>query len=242
MDNNENGSYNVNSAGMMFDPAVIQEIHKRHEIRVRDVQDKVSTQFEDLKCLGRALWKAQKFEDLIFGRLKIPFELLNNYIKTLKTSAFMSDLVLGASPSGDLMVSFRNSRLGLVLLTLGINDIIFGKKYAGVTVVLKSWELPEASWLTRNLIKLGIMKTGLDTGFLNQHLGSVKFHKGKARNEYRIDCTDTLQSLLNENEISLDMVRLLGWEIFEGILQLQISINTERLSAYLKRRMPILFD
>ena len=70
----------------------------------------------------------------------------------------------------------------------------------------------------------------------------MKFHKGKARNEYRIDCTDTLQSLLNENEISLDMVRLLGWEIFEGILQLQISINTERLSAYLKRRMPILFD
>ncbi len=241
MSTNGNTNYEEGQ-NVMYDPAVIQEIHNRHELRVRDVQNEVSSKFLDLKCFARDLWKAQKFENIIFGRVKLPLELINRSMGKFKLPKSIKNAEIATTPSSDLLISFVHNRFGRVIITASLNEILFGKEKAAVRIVLKKWEMPETSWFVRNMVKLGLLKTGLEISALNHVMPALKFSRGANDNEYEVDFTDVMQSLLNESEISLDMIRLLNWEILDQNLLVQISINTEKMVAYLKRRMPVLFD
>ena len=76
----------------MFDSNVVDGIHKRYELRVKDAQSQVSMQFESLKKLGQDLWRAQRFEDMVFGRFFIPTDLINSYVKDIRIPNVLNGL------------------------------------------------------------------------------------------------------------------------------------------------------
>ena len=242
MVDNENSSIYNPERGTMFDSGVVEALHERHELRVRDVQQKVSAQFDGLKRFSRDLWKVQRFEDLIFGRVVIPFDVVNTYVQELQFPKVIDNVKIGGLATGELLVTINHKKHGCIFLNIAVHEILIEKKSVKLGVCLKSWEMPDASWFVRNMIKIGLMMTGLEIAALNKAIPSVEFKKGTLDNEYEIDLTNVVQVGLKDYELSMDMIRLLDWGINDKSIGLQLSINAEKLVNYLKKRMPILFD
>lgn len=242
MEENENSSIYNPEKGTMFDSGVVEALHERHELRVKDVQSKVSVQFDGLKRFARDVWKVQRFEDLIFGRVVLPFEVLNTYIQELKYPKVIDNVKVGGLATGEMLVTINHKKHGCIFLNIVVHEILIEKSFVKVKVVLKGWEMPDASWFVRNMVKIGMMMTGLEIAALNKAIPSVTFKKGSIENEYEIDLTDLVQKALDDYELSMNMVRLIDWGINEKSIGLQLSLSSEKLVSYLKKRMPILFD
>lgn len=226
----------------MFDAEVVQAIQASHELRVRNAQDKVSSQYSELKRLIKDLWKCQRFEDFIFGRFYIPYSLVNTYIQDIEFPKFVENVQLDSLPNGDILVNIKTTKHGRVQFVFGICDIIVGNGDVKSRIKLKSWKMLDSGWLVRGLVKLGFM-TGVDVATLNKVCSPIKFSKvPDANDEYIVDFSEVVKNVLNENHLSMDIVRLINWISQDDKLTLQISISSEKLVDYLKSRMPILFD
>lgn len=242
MSENDSSSYFNSNTGAMYDRGVIEGLHQRHELRVRDVQEQVSVQFDGLKRFAHDLWKAQRFEDLIFGRVVFPVDLINQYLKEMKLPKNIEDVKISTLVSGDVILHLKHKKYGKVILNLVISEIIVDKDSMRFKVLLKDYSLPDASWLVRNLIKLGLLFTGLEITALNSSLPMVSFKKGNLKNEYEVDISGIVKRTLDDYDLSMSMIRLIDWGVTENVLGVQMAINAEKLTAYLKKRMPILFD
>ena len=93
----------------MFDSNVVDGIHKRYELRVKDAQSQVSMQFESLKKLGQDLWRAQRFEDMVFGRFVVPTELVNEYVSDIKIPKVLNSLQVSTSSINKIRNSVNNN-------------------------------------------------------------------------------------------------------------------------------------
>ncbi len=242
MAENDNSSIYNPDKGTMFDAGVVEELHQRHELRVRDVQNQVSMQFDGLKRFARDLWKVQRFEDLIFGRVVVPIEIINTYLQEMKFPKSIKNVTLASVASGDIIVTITHAKYGRVILDLVVHQIIIDKDSMRIRLFLKEYEMPDTSWLIRNLIKLGIIFTGLEINALNAALPMISFKRGKLDNEYEVDLSGILKSTLDDYDLSMSMIRLIDWGVNDNVFGLQIAINAEKLINYLKKRMPILFD
>ena len=112
-----------------------------------------------------------------------------------------------------------------------------------VRVNLENWEMPDASWFTRNMIKVGLLLSNKEVDILNRYCSILSFEKDENNSkQYIINFTNVIKEALDENYLSMTMVRLINWTPLDNNLMLQISISSEKLVKYLKNKMPILFD
>ncbi len=234
--------------GTMFDREVVEGLKERHESRVRDLQVNVSMQFDGLKRFAQDIWRAQKFEDLVFGRVVFPISLINGYLKTAKLPHAIKNLNLVAMPSGKLELSLEHIRFGPIIIDIEVVDIIINSEQCVLRYHVMGWEMPKANWFIRNLVKMGLFTAGIDLGFINKTVPLVHISRSQDDNfmeiddTYDIDITKAIQHGLHDFKVSLDMIHLIDWGVNERFLGLQLSISAEKLVAYLKQRMPNLFD
>ncbi|WP_294496336.1 hypothetical protein [uncultured Ruminobacter sp.] len=234
--------YNPNN-GTMFDSSVVDGIHKRYELRVKDAQSQVSAEFSDLKKLGKEIWRAQRFEDMVFGRFVIPTDLVNEYVSDIRIPKVLDSLQVATSSINRLKLTANHVKLGRIILNLSISDIIVNKDNFKLAFVLNSWEMPDTSWLIRNMIRIGMMVTGLEISAINRAIPEINVTKSEFNaKEYIVDLSPAIKNTIREQDLSFDMIRLLDWTVDESAAHLQISIKSEQLARYLKKRMPILFD
>lgn len=233
--------FNKKDNTTMFDRDIVEGIQQRHELRVRDVQSKVSVQFDGLKRFGRDLWKVQVFEELIFGKVHVPYDLLNTYITEMKLPKFIKSVKITGNNAGDIFINICHNKHGLVRLTVDLKDVIITDNYCCLKFALKNWEMPDVSWFVRKLVQVGFMMTGLEISALNKALPLVSFKKDEEGN-YILDFTNIIKDNLDERKLTSDILRIINWDVMEDRLALQISLSSEKLIKYLKRKMPILFD
>ncbi len=234
--------YNPNN-GTMFDSNVVDGIHQRYELRVKDAQSQVSAEFSDLKKLGKEIWKAQRFEDMVFGRFVVPTELVNEYVSDIKIPKVLNSLQVSTSSINKIKLVAEHVKLGKIILDLSVREIILNRDTFKLAFMLNSWEMPDTSWFIRNMIKIGMMVTGLEISAINKAIPGINVSKSEFNSkEYIVDLTPAIKNTIKEKDLSLDMIRLLDWSVDETATHLQISIKSEQLARYLKKRMPILFD
>ena len=242
MAEHDSNSYFNPSRGTMYDSQIVEALHDRQELRIRDVQSKVSMQFDGLKRFAHDLWKVQRFEDLIFGRIVVPIDLINVYLKELTLPKKINGVRLATLASGDVIVTVDHKKYGNIILNVVLHEIAVNKDSMKIKLFLKSYEMPDVSWIMRNIIKLGLVFTGLEINALNNAMPLVQFKKGSLENEYEIDLTGIVKKTLDDNQLSMSMIRLIDWGVNDNVLGLQVSIKAQELTEYLKKRMPILFD
>ncbi len=229
--------------GTMFDSNVVDGIHRRYELRVNDAQSQVSVEFGDLKRLGRDLLKAQRFEDVVFGRFLVPCDLINDYLSKIKMQGVIGGVSVKTTSFNKVKLTVGHVKYGRVVLNLSVCDIVLNKNALKLVVYLDSMDMPETSWFVRNMIRVGLKTTGLEITALNKSIPALRLSKSPANpKEYEVDLTDGIRNTLNERNLSLEMVRLLNWSVDSDGVRLQMSINSGLLAKYLKKKMPILFD
>ncbi|MGN1393276.1 MAG: hypothetical protein ACI4V7_04355 [Succinivibrionaceae bacterium] len=234
--------YRSDEKSAMFDTEVIDGIHKRQELRLREQQYKVKIQYEGLKKLGKALWNAQSFEELVFGKFYIPFEILNEYIKNLRLPREISKFSIEGMENDSFKVFFNHSKYGIIVFYLSLTDVILGQNKSALKIHLDSWDLPKASWFTKQLFKIGLLFKGVDISDFNSALPMFKIEKVGNDNDYILDFSKIVKDGLDENYLNTDLIRIHDWRIYGDKLALQISLSSEKLMKYLKRKMPILFE
>lgn len=226
----------------MFDANVVEQIHERHETRLLDVQNKVSSEFDAFKRFARSFWKEQKFEDVVLGRFVFSFELLNKSIKEASFPRNIRDVTVSGTDEGNLRIEIIHVRRGRIILTLAVKDILFANKTLRFETLLNSAELPDGSWFARKMLALTFK---LGKFALHRLCRTVKFMTvtpAMEKNEYVIDFSQAISNLLRDHDIDMNMVHLRSWRIQRSQLAIQASVNANSLATYLKRRMPSLFD
>jgi hypothetical protein len=227
----------------MFDSNVVDGIHKRYELRVKDAQSQVSMQFESLKKLGQDLWRAQRFEDMVFGRFFIPTDLINSYVKDIRIPNVLNGLQVSTDRFNKIRLVADHVKLKNIIVDLTLREIILNRDNFKLVVSLNSLEMPKVPWYIRGMIRVGMKVTGLEISALNKALPNVKVSKSeKNPDEYIVDLTPFIKKTLNEKDLDLDMIRIRDWNVDDAAANFQISIRSEKLAWYLKKRMPILFD
>jgi hypothetical protein len=235
------GLYKSNEA--MFDSNIVAGIHDRKESRIRDLQTQVSVKFNGLKRFAHDLWRVQKIEDLIFGRVRLPYVLINNYLQYIQLPEEIESLNFDGEEVGYYFIRLKHKKYGKILIKFKLQEILLNKDDLKVRVNLENWEMPGASWFTRNMIKVGLLLSNKEVDILNRYCSILNFEKDENNSkQYIINFTNVIKEALDENYLSMTMVRLINWTPLDNNLMLQISISSEKLMKYLKNKMPILFD
>ncbi len=230
------------NSNTMFDSSVVEGIHKRHELRVLDVQNKVSEEFEPFKQFSKEFWKIQKFEDVVFGKFVLPFALLNQGIARTKLPSKINDFRVYGSASGELIVAINHARKGNILLNFKLEKVLIHANSFKLKVELTKFELLDCSWLMRNMIKMGLKFRNLEFQRLCKRITFMKVIKDEGENAYIIDLSDAIIGMLNDHNIDMEMIRLRTCTILKDSIKLEASIATQKLVTYLKAKMPNLFD
>ena len=206
----------------MFDSNVVEQIHERHETRVLAVQNQVSSEFGVFKRLAKSFWNQTIAESHLPRNIK--------------------EVTVCGTEAGQLVLQVNRARRGLIVLNLTIKDIVFAEKTLRVEAVLTGVELPNGSWLTRKMHALTFKLGKFPLHRLCRNLRFMTVTPSMAKNEYILDFSQAVTSVLRDHDIDMDMVHLRSWRILKDQLAFQGSVNAARLAQYLKRRMPSLFD
>ena len=78
---------------------------------------------------------------------------------------------------GYYFIRIKHKKYGKILIKFKLQEIHLNKEDLKVRVNLENWEMPDASWFTRNMIKVGLLLSNKEVDILNRYCPILSFEK-----------------------------------------------------------------